>query len=169
MSLRLWYPQLDVYDSIRRMMCVLFSWTTAPISPERLFMLDFYLASPALLYEVSMTQEIRERFQKLNVTPPSKEFLSYPSAPILFQRMEEIQRSALRTLAGKNLVEGGLLANNQVILSDLGRSLASQKFNALVAKNEREVLTFLTSGFGLMSLKDIRDMRRRTGLRRASR
>jgi hypothetical protein len=167
MSSRLWYPQLDVYDAIRRIACLLLRWKARSLSPERLAILDFYLATPTLLHDVNMTQEARNEFQRLHITTATKQFLSYPSAPILFQKMEEIQKSAVRTLAGKDLILRERLANNEVVLSESGITLAEQRFNALMTEGERAVLQFLTETFGTIGLNDIRELRRRTGLRRA--
>lgn len=167
MSFRLWYPQLDIYDSIRRMICILSNWSNDPLSPERLSILDFYLANPPLLHPVNMTQPIRDEFQKLRIPGEQKEFLSYPAAPILFHKMEEIQKGAIRTLAGKNLIEQAQLARNEVILTASGEELANGRFSKLMNAAEEDVLNFLTLHLGIIGLKDIRELRRRTGLRRA--
>lgn len=39
--MRLWYPQLDVYDAIRRF-SIIFAELGDYISPERLFIADFF-------------------------------------------------------------------------------------------------------------------------------
>ena len=167
MNFRLWYPQLDIYDTIRRMTCLLSNWSFDPISPERLSILDFYLSSPALLHGVNMTQETRLEFQRLQVVNQKKEFLSYPAAPILFQKMEEIQKGAIRTLVGKELILQDRLTRNEVLFSERGKQLAQDHFLTLVTESEQAVLKFLTSRLGAIGLRDIRELRRRTGLRRA--
>lgn len=95
MKVRLWYPQLDVYDAIRRIGGLLACWdASAPPSPERLYISDFYLANPALLHKTHMDQNVRHNFNALGVSRPEKTFVSFPSPPVLFQKMDEVQRQA---------------------------------------------------------------------------
>lgn len=103
---RLWYPQLDAYDAIRRMGGLLAVWDAAtPPSPERLYISDFYLANPPLLHPTHMSRDVRQEFNLLDVPRPEKSFVSYPSPTILFHKMAEVQREAFRTLSGKGLID----------------------------------------------------------------
>lgn len=95
MSFRLWYPQLDVYDGVRRVACLLNHLGKRPVGLERLFILDFFFANPPLLHSTHMPQAVRREFTKVNVPRPDQTFLEYPSAPVLFQKMEPIRRQAL--------------------------------------------------------------------------
>jgi hypothetical protein len=165
-STRLWYPQLDVYDAIRRVACLISRWEHRPPSTERLYILDFYFASPSLLHRVSMPQNIRSAFQALGVVHPDHSFLSYPSAPILFKKMESIQKEAIRTLAGKDLINLVLLEKGEVKPSLAGTVLFSERFSHMLTQSERPILEFLISHFSTIGLDDIRDLRSRTGLRR---
>jgi hypothetical protein len=95
MMARLWFPQLDVYDAIRRMAGLLSFWDyQSPPSPERLYIADFYLANPPLLHKTHMSRDVRDQFNSLGVVRADKSFVSYPTAPLLFQRMDEVQRQA---------------------------------------------------------------------------
>lgn len=167
MSTRLWYPQLDVYDAIRRMACLVSRWEYRPPSTERLYILDFFFASPSLLHRVSMPQNVRTAFMKLGVVHPDQSFLSYPSAPILFKKMEAVQKDAVRTLAGKNLIDLERLEKGEVIASHSGAIVFSERFSEMMTQSERPVLEFLVGQFAMIGLDDIRDLRSRTGLRRS--
>jgi hypothetical protein len=59
MSYRLWYSQLDVFDTIRRYLAILSRWNAEAPTRDRLFVSDFYFASPNLLHHTQMTAEAR--------------------------------------------------------------------------------------------------------------
>jgi AAA domain len=110
MKPRLWYPQLDVYDAIRRMSVILARWKYDPPSVERMYIVDFYFANPSLLHSTSLPQDVRTAFNALRICRPEKLFVSLPSAPILFHKMAEVQRQAIRGLAGKGLVDSDAIS-----------------------------------------------------------
>ena len=118
MTLRLWYPQLDVYDTIRRM-SILLNYFENPPGIERLYMADFYLASPSLLHLTTMPNSTREAFKELKIVRPEKNFVSYPSPQILFHKMEATQKQALVELSGRGLVAIELLDTGTVHLTEL--------------------------------------------------
>lgn len=166
MSTRLWYPQLDVYDAIRRIACLATRLEHRPPSIERTYIFDFYLANPGLLHKVHMPREVRSEFGKVGIQHPDDEFLSYPAAPILFKKMEPIQKEAVRTLAGKELIDLKSLDRGEVTGSQNGRVLFRQKFQQMLTQPERDVLHFIAEHFSKIGLEDIRELRSRTGLRR---
>ncbi|HJT42099.1 MAG TPA: ABC-three component system middle component 5 [Rhizomicrobium sp.] len=168
MSVRLWYPQLDVYDAVRRMAALLVSWKGRPASKERLYIVDFFFANPPLLHRTHMPDEVRKAFNGLKIERPEKSFLSYPSGPILFQKMAEVQRQALQTLVGKGLLDLESLASGEVIPSESGRSLFSDRMIRLVSETEWPLLGFLSDKFASIGDEDILTLRRSTGLRRLS-
>lgn len=168
MEFRLWYPQLDVYDAIRRIALLLTKTEKNSLPLERLYICDFYFSNPALLHSVNMTQGTRSKFYELEIRHPSKEFISLPSAPILYQRMEEIQKSAIRTLAGKDLIDQSGIANSVVTLTQIGVELGL-RFSEQIQQKDRRLLSFLTSLFAKMDEGNIKMLRRRTGLRRTVR
>lgn len=169
MSRRLWYPQLDVYDAIRRMAGLLSFWDMdRPPSPERLYIADFYLANPPLLHRTHMPREVRNDFYSLRVPHPEKGFVNLPSAPILFQRMDEVQRQALRTLAGKGLLECEALERGVVMPSEAGHTLFNERFAPLLSENEKQIATFIVNTFAPGGT-DLAVLRRNTGLRRVLR
>ncbi|MCP5411437.1 MAG: hypothetical protein H6924_04785 [Alphaproteobacteria bacterium] len=168
MSVRLWYPQLDVYDAVRRMAALLVAWKGRPPSKERLYIVDFFFANPPLLHRTHMPEDVRKVFNSLKVERPDKTFLSYPSGPILFQKMAEVQRQALQTLIGKGLIDLESLASGEVIPSGPGRVLFSERMIRLVSESERQLLNFLASKFASIGEEDVIALRRSTGLRRLS-
>jgi hypothetical protein len=169
MSGRLWYPQLDVYDAIRRIGGLLSFWgPDTPPSPERLFIADFYLANPPLLHKTHMAREVRKTFNALEIPRPEKAFISYPSPPILFQKMDEVQRQAFRTLTGKGLIDLQKLEKGIVSPSTAGSELFENRFVPLFAVAERKVAEFIAFSFALAD-NDIGSLRRSTGLRRVVR
>ena len=166
MTGRLWFPQLDVYDSVRRIGGLLSEWAVDPPSPERLFVADFYLANPPLLHKTHMSRPVRSLFGLLGVERPEKSFVSYPSAPLLFHKMEEVQRLALRTITGKGLIDIELLERGIVRPSEAGAQLFDKQLASLLGGSERTLARFIVQHF-IPSYADIGDLRRSTGLRRA--
>lgn len=165
MNSRLWYPQLDVYDTIRRMSVLLQSFGTRP-SAERLCIADFYLATPLLLHDTSMQLEMRHAFNDLKIQKPKKGFVSYPAPQILFHKMEPIQKQALLELSGKGLVSNELLNTGKVQLTSLGY----EKFplETMTSPEEIKICFFLTSKFSVIEEVGNRQLRLQTGLRRSS-
>jgi hypothetical protein len=168
MTVRLWYPQLDVYDAVRRISALLASWKLRPPVRERLYILDFFFANAPLLHHTHMPDEIRRVFGGLRLPRPENTFVSYPSAPILFQRMGEVQRQALRTLVGKGLINLDALSNGVVEPSISGAELFGERMLQLVPDSEKPLLDFLTGQFATIGDDDILALRRSTGLRRLS-
>jgi hypothetical protein len=167
---RLWYPQLDVYDAIRRIAGLLACWdTSAPPSPERLYISDFYLANPVLLHKTHMNRVTRNAFNLLRIVRPEKTFISYPSPPVLFQKMDEVQRQAFRTLTGKGLIDAERLAQGVVTPSPSGLAVIEDRFLPLLSESERAIATFIAGKFAASQTTDIGSLRRSTGLRRIAR
>ena len=168
MSFRLWYPQLDVYDAVRRMGAILFYWESEPPSHERLYISDFYFANPPLLFETHMPSEIRSEFNKLGIPRTKTLFLSYPSASMLFHRMDPVQKEALQTLIGKGLLDNSLLELGKLALSTEGRSTLKKEINDLICEQEFPVLMFLVKHFSQQGRQNINELRRSSGLRRSA-
>ncbi len=170
MTRRLWYPQLDVYDAIRRIAGLLAYWDAgAPPSQERLYIADFYLANPVLLHKTHMSRTVRNEFNSLGIKRPDKSFVSYPPPPVLFQKMDEVQRQAFRTLAGKGLIDAERLAQGAVVPSEAGRSVFAERFLPLFSDSERAIATFIARTFAAVGSAEIGGLRRSTGLRRVAR
>lgn len=169
-SYRLWYPQLDAHHAVQRLGTLLSAWSL-PISLERLYIADFYYANPPLLHETHMPAEVRKVFNQLKILRPNRAFLSYPSAPILFYRMEAVQQEAFHKLVGKGLIDLPLLEKGEVALSQKGISLFAEHFQSSFTKEEAQLVRFLVKDFFAIGLEknDITSIRRHTGLRRSCR
>lgn len=164
MSVRLWYPQLDVYDTIRRMGALLADWQLPPPSSQRLAIIDFYFANPAMLHSTHMPAKIRQSFTQLKVPRPSSSFLSYPSAPVLFNQMEPIQKEAIRTLIGKELLRHDTFDKGSIEASDAGLKFFKTKMAPLVTVSERPLLHFLVQQFARISFGEPGGLKKNTGL-----
>ena len=164
MKSHVWYPQFDVIDSIRRFVALLLLFKSPP-GVERLCIADFFLANPPLLHNTVMTAEMRKVFSELNVVKPEKSFLTYPSPPLLFKRMEPTQRDALSEMIGKGVlsVEGARTGSLQ-----LARTPAIDTIANLCTADEGALGRFIVGSF--LGPEDVgnRDLKRRTGLSRVS-
>jgi hypothetical protein len=162
---RLWYPQLDVFDAVRRIAIIAQQFEEAP-GIERVFITDFFLANPPLLHRTSMPAEVRRKFNDLRVPRPEKVFISYPSAPILFHKMESIQKEALTALSSKNLLDLEVLKRGTVKITEQGKLLFPIK--TMSSDLELILSRFLARDFANRNEVGNFDLRRRTGLRRPS-
>ena len=166
MSSRLWYPQLDIYDCVRRMSCIL-NLSPSGMFRERLFILDFFFANPSLLHKTKMKQEVRSKFRDLGVTKPEKEFLIFPATKLLFHQMEAVQKDAVSALTGKGLVEQDDNNRSFLSLSDNGMSIFVESINVLIPKPDNDLAEFLVHDFGAIGEDGMKGLRDSTGLRRA--
>ncbi len=165
MTYRLWYAQLDLFDTARRYLAILSHWGAEAPNRDRLFVSDFYFVNPSLLHLTHMTIDVRKTFTALRVPKPDETFIQYPSPPILYNKMGGIQAQALHNLVGKGLVDVEMVNNDQYRLSDQGRELANEMRTNLVLPGEEAILRFLTEEFATIGRGKggLRDM---TGLRR---
>lgn len=164
--MKVWYPQFDAYDSIRRMLLILQDMTDLEVGLERLFIADFYVCNPPLLHKTTMSSEDRNRFNGLKVTKPEKAFISFPAAPLLFRRMAAVQKEAVATLAGKSALNLDRFSRGYARLTESGISLASDISLLGGGANERELVAFVATTFSASSVSEITDLRRKVGLRR---
>ena len=165
MTARLWYPQLDVYDTARRM-SVLLQFFQTPPGPERLALSDFYLSTPSLLHRVSMSREVRKLFNELKIPKPEKIFVSLPAPQILFHKMEPIQKQALVVLSGRGLVSNESLREGRVQLTELGK--AKYDVQSMTLPTERHLCEFLTTTLFAAQDEGNKQIRAQTGLRRST-
>jgi hypothetical protein len=166
MSSRLWYPQLDVCDAIRRFGLLLRDFD-APPGLERLYIADFYLSTPSLLHRATMTMEMRREFHSLEILTPDKSFISYPAVPLFFHKMETVQRQALFEIRGRGLLLEDELEHGNVMLSELGKEMFNSE-GIFYTEEEQAVSQFLTQKFLAIGNVKQEEFRSRTGLRRPS-
>lgn len=167
MNSRLWYPQLDVYDCVRRLAALSLAYSEPP-GIKRLRIADLFLASPPLLHGCQMTRETRRSFSSLAIPRPQKTFLTYPAAPLLFSRMERVQKEALRAMVGKGLVSINGFQRGVVALSEAGTGVFTREWAEGLPKAERELIRFLTEKFAVKGGPGAGALTRSAGLRRAS-
>lgn len=167
MTGRLWYPQLDVYDSIRRIAALLLSYENGP-GFERLYITDFFLANPPLLHKTQMVQSTRKAFTALHIPRPENLFLSYPAAPLLFHKMAPIQKEAIRALSGRGLLSMENLKRGQAVLTQQGRDFLTSVHSGATTDMEDRLIVFLVNDFAAGTDAGTSDLRRRTGLRRVA-
>jgi len=166
MTTRIWYPQLDIYHAIRRIAALLYFWESNTASLERLYISDFYLANPPLLHHVRMPAAVRALFKDLDIQKPEKSFLTYPTPPILFHKMESIQKKALQAMAAKDLLKSGALHKGEASLSNFGEEFAEFPVVEGLSEKDTKLIEFLAKSFSQISEGDSVELRKRTGLRR---
>ena len=166
MNGRLWYPQLDVYDSVRRLGALIAAYTNPP-GIERLYIADFYLANPPLLHRSRMTQSTRRTFRGLRIPHPKKTFLTYPAPPLLFKKMEPIQKEALRAMTGKGLLSITELQRGYGKLTQAGQATFAAVLADKLSDEEGRLIRFLTTDFAASEEAGALQLRRSTGLRRS--
>jgi hypothetical protein len=165
MSYRLWYPQLDVFDTIRRYIAILSRWSSEPPTRDRLFVSDFYFANPNLLHHTQMTADARRAFASLRIPKPEQAFVNFPSPPILYSKMAGIQNEALHNLTGRGLCDLQVVDRGHYRLSAEGQRLAGDMGTRLVLAREEALLEFLTKEFSAVGTGK-GGLRAATGLRR---
>lgn len=162
---RLWYPQLDVYDCVRRVAALVSGFATAP-GVERLCIADFYLANPPLLHWTKMSREMRRAFAELKIVHPEKSFLTYPAPSLLFVKMEAVQKEALRGMGGKGLISIQRFQQGVVEFTDFGQQTFATMLSKTLGNSEIELVRFLVEDFAARSEEGSQGLRTSTGLRR---
>ncbi|MDY0884686.1 ABC-three component system middle component 5 [Dongia soli] len=166
MNFRLWYPQLDVYDTVRRMSCLLAAWRRDASGVERFYILDFFLSAPCLLHNTHMPSDTRQHFRSLNIERPNKGFLAYPASPILFSKMESVQKSAMQTMIGKGLIDIDAFKIGIISPSLSGKDFCLNMHHLHSTDSERNVIIFLVEHFSKIGSDGPIGLRNATGLRR---
>lgn len=164
MNSRLWYPQLDVYDAIRRICLILQCFKESP-GIERLYISDFFLANPPLLYRTSMSVEVRKNFMELKISRPEKTFISYPSSLLLFHKMGPVQKEAINALRGKGILSMDDFERGEVKLTKKVDGLFP--IETMCTQEEKNLCVFLATMFSNPSEITSQELRRKTGLRRS--
>ncbi|WSH68001.1 ABC-three component system middle component 5 (plasmid) [Rhizobium ruizarguesonis] len=165
MTYRMWYAQLDMFDTARRYLALLSYWKVEAPNRDRLFVSDFYFVNPSLLHLTHMTVDVRRSFTTLRIPKPDETFIQYPSPPILYTKMGGIQAQALHNLIGKGLVDLELVDKDQYQLSEDGRRLAAELGDRLVLEGEERILDFLVTDYVTIG-RGKGGLREMTGLRR---
>lgn len=164
MTISSWYPQLDQYDCIRRLIHLLSGSDDVSLSRERLLIIDFYFANPPLLHHVRMKDSVRKKFSSLNVPKPENGFIKYPAPILLFRKMQPIQAQAIRAMMGRGLIADLDASTSALRLSGQGVALLNRHLPAL-SSSEQRLRDFLIEDFSRMDAEGLGGLRKRTGLR----
>ena len=113
-----------------------------------------------------MSRETRSAFLALGILRPEKAFLQYPAAPLLFAKMQPIQKEALRAMAGKGLVSIDMLQSEIVELTPLGNETFISNSTSEYTTDEVSLMEFLTGSFAAPTDDGISALRRSAGIRR---
>lgn len=165
MKSRLWYPQLDVASAARRFVRILDHWQGEPLSVERLFVFDYFVATPALIGGIKMTNAYRKRYGELGLPKRKDEFVIFPPATLLFHSMTPIQKRALVSLVAKKVLSKEGYDSGAVVLTDIGQKTASDLSNVYQGEAETIALDFMSSLMATDEFASKSDLRSRTGLR----
>ena len=166
MKYRLWYPQLDIYDAMRRLCLLLDIWRDKPQGQERLYIADFFLANPCLLHKSQMPQDMKRSFTSLRIAKPEKSFINFPSSQLLFKQMEPLQKKALSTLMSKGIAIEDELKSGRIKLTEKGQNFMTLTSEQLKTQDEGNLLPFLCESYILINPDNIEILRKKTGLRR---
>lgn len=165
MKSRLWYPQLDVASTARRLVRLLREWNVRETSLERLFVADYFLASPELLGDIKMPDDLRKIYSNQKFPKRKDSFVSFPSPVILFHSMNPIQVKALASLVAKEVVDRDEYALGKARLTEVGMDAADRLSSLHAGSLETSALAFLGMAFSRVDFSTKTDLRARTGLR----
>ena len=167
MNGRLWYPQLDVYDGIRRLGALLMAFQNQT-GIELLCIADFYLANPPLLHLTQMLAKTRRSFRLLEIPHPKKTFLTYPAPQLLYKKMEPIQKEALQAMTGTGLLSLTQFNRGVGEVTSDGQTVLKKILLERLTGHECDLIRFLTLEFVPRVDSPTLELRRRTGLRRGN-
>lgn len=164
-EIRTWLPAHDPYHGAFRMLQISSLCEEESIPLEKLYILDFYLAFPALLHKSTMPQKVRSFFNELKIAKPEKEFLSLPNPTSLFRDMAIIQAQAVKLLVGKEILDRERFLKHQVALLDNNIPKELQKKVAEKNSKKAGIVEFIVNSFGDRSLEELR---KATNLKRSN-
>ena len=114
-----------------------------------------------------MTQGARQEFWELSVPRPEAAFLFYPAPPLLFKKMEPVQKGAILAMTGKGLLGIDGYQRGIGMLTASGKSLFQMILRDFIASEEEQLIRFLTHHFVASGVSSIEELRQRTALRRS--
>ena len=165
MKSRLWYPQLDISSCARRFLQILMHWNDEPLNTEKLFIFDFYLASPSLIGDIKMDSANRAFYGKQHLPKKKDEFVNFPPAALLFHSMLPIQQKAQASLAAKNILDKEFFEIGNNKLTEFGNGVGSTLQASSKIEGEAEALDVLIRLFSSELFEGSANLRSRTGLR----
>lgn len=165
MNYRLWYPQLDVASTARRFVRLMNMWKDSAVSLERLFVADYFLASPELLGDIKMPDDLRKAFSAQKFPKKRDSFVAFPSPGILFHSMNAIQVKAFVSLVAKDVADRETYDQGKAKLTASGLRTAYRLSDLQPSALETDALHFLDAAFSRVEFSSKSDLRARTGLR----
>lgn len=165
MKSRLWYPQLDVASAARKFVRILDHWQGVELSVERLFVFDYFIATPALIGDIKMTNAYRKKYSELGLPKKKDEFVIFPPATLLFHSMTPIQKRALVSLVAKKVMSKESYDAGSVALTEIGQQTAGDLSDVHKGEAETIALDFMASLMATDEFASKPDLRSRTGLR----
>lgn len=165
MKSRLWYPQLDIPSAARRFLRILCAWEHSYLSTERMLIMDFFLASPALIGDIKMPSEFRKRYGARHLPRKKDQFVVLPTSSLLFHSMAPIQKTALITLVAKDLIDRDEYTLGKISLTKIGEKTASIFDAPSDDATEDSALEFLCELLACNEFSTKLELRSRTELR----
>lgn len=139
-------PAYDPYHTAFRYLVLLSSSGTQSLPCRVARTADFFLCFPWALKDVRAPREIegfaRERSRLVRCYPQTS-YDHFPSARIVFERMELIQDTAISALAGAEMVDTSALKSDQVEL--ISNNVSDELKSSIEVFRERaaDLITFL--------------------------
>jgi hypothetical protein len=160
----IYHPAFDLYSCIFRVLQLLTSMPQKEIEVDRLRIWDFYLTFPNEARKISFPNTLSElkRIFKSKIANPYEDLLD---SKRIIDRMKPYQLSALRSLASYGFVDGDLLTNNIVKLTDkqIPQELKDE-YERLKSNHEKQNIIKLLIGFSDLPLVGTSGLKSRTGL-----
>lgn len=155
-DIRLWHPSRDAYHAIYRILSVLLARSDKECGVAKLYILDFFIAFPSLLYRISLPMkpvDLNRKRKELELQRPEKKFMEYPSIQALFYSIEPYQKAAIQQLLTKGLInshnlEEGVISLKEDALSDELISYLERNIS-----NQAQLYDLIANGMGDVPLE----------------
>jgi hypothetical protein len=103
-KIRIWHASRDPYHCAFRLIRLLLGCDAGRLALDRLRVLDMFLLYPVLLHDVSMPQQVKNKFRTLGVPSASETFVRLPGPAILAQDLRLYQTAAASQLAARGIL-----------------------------------------------------------------
>jgi len=160
-------PAYDPYHTVFRFLVLLTSSENQSLTYRSIRAADFFLCFPWSLKDVRAPRNIegfaRSRNALLKKYPKSS-YDNFPSARVVFERMEMIQATAVSALAGAKMIDSDAVVSERLVLNHahIPRELKESVQNA-TAKSA-DLVEFLATSFPKMDERGKDGVFARSGL-----
>ncbi len=162
-QLRIWHASRDPYHCAFRMIRLLACRSEA-VPIERLRILDMLLLYPALLHRVSLPSAIKERFRRLDLEPPAKNFVRLPSMASIWQDLQVYQSAALTHLGGRAILDNAEIRERRAILNREMLPTVLWDRACMVNDAHSPLMHFLVEDLSSLPITGKDNLMKRTGL-----